>query len=95
MFLLLCFFFGCEILFAVYNKLVKTQINTKLAHFTSEICESHIPKTDSSIISISSVFNSPRSTAEPGGFNLDNFFPYPYFQNWHQISFLQTVQLIS
>ena len=127
---------------AVYNKLVKTQINTKSAHclqvkfviaisrepiaqssqsllystrldlpqgLVASICSisSHIPvpknwhqnsflahcavdfsRINSSIVSISFIFDLPRSTAGPGGFNLSNFFTYPCSQNWHQNSFL-------
>ena len=120
---------------AVYNKLVKTQINTKSAHclqakfvraisrepiaqssqsllystrldlpqgLVASICliSLHIPVTknqhqnsflahcavdfsrsNSSIISIFTVFDSPGSTAGPGGFNLFNFFTYHCSQN--------------
>ena len=46
---------------------------------TRKICESHISRTNSSIVSISFVFDLPISTAGPGAFSFYNLFTYPLF----------------
>ena len=53
-------------LIALFKKLVKTQIYTKLAH---ETCAGHISRTTCLIVLVSFVSHSPTCTAGPGGLN--------------------------
>ena len=59
---------------AVCKKLVKTQIDTKLAH---ETCAGHISRTTCLIALVSFVSHSPACTAEPGALNCHDLYIYP------------------
>ena len=54
----------------LFKKLVKTQIDTKLAHKT---CAGHISRTTCLIALVSFVSHSPICTAGPGNLNCHDF----------------------
>ena len=52
--------------------------------FTGKNCESHISRTNSSIVPISFAIDSPIFAAGPGTLSFSNFFIYPFLQAQHQ-----------
>jgi hypothetical protein len=70
-----------DYIIAVCEKLVKTQINTKLAQITCKTCVGHISRTTHSIglISFSTYF--PTLSAGPGALKISDFLIYPISSN--------------
>ena len=66
---------GQDIIIALFKKLDKTQIDTKLAH---ETCAGHISRTTCLIALVSFVSDSPTCTAGPGVLSFYNFLFKPF-----------------